>query len=59
MQGKVKWFNSKEGFGFILGEDMMDYFVHFREFAADLRNVGTGLTELQTEDMVEFTPSVN
>ena len=25
----VKWFNEKKGFGFILGEDGKDYFLHF------------------------------
>ena len=29
MKGKVKNFNSKRGFGFILGEDNQDYFFHY------------------------------
>ncbi len=29
MEGTVKWFNVKKGFGFIKGEDDEDYFVHF------------------------------
>ncbi|WP_068267952.1 cold-shock protein [Caviibacter abscessus] len=29
MKGTVKWFNEKKGFGFILGEDGKDYFLHF------------------------------
>jgi len=28
MEGKVKWYNVKKGFGFIQGEDGQDYFVH-------------------------------
>ena len=29
MNGVVKWFNNRKGFGFITGEDGTDYFVHF------------------------------
>ncbi|HHD16607.1 MAG TPA: cold shock domain-containing protein [Euryarchaeota archaeon] len=28
MKGTVKFFNQKKGFGFIAGEDGVDYFVH-------------------------------
>lgn len=28
MKGKVKFFNSEKRFGFIIGEDDKDYFVH-------------------------------
>jgi CspA family cold shock protein len=28
MKGKVKWYNIKMGYGFILGEDGKDVFVH-------------------------------
>lgn len=26
--GTVKWFNPRRGYGFLTGEDEMDYFVH-------------------------------
>ena len=29
MEGKIKWYNPKNGYGFIAGEDGADYFVHF------------------------------
>lgn len=29
MEGVVKWYNVKKGYGFVKGEDGKDYFVHF------------------------------
>jgi len=34
-QGTVKWFNDSKGFGFISGEDGIDYFVHHTSIQGD------------------------
>lgn len=48
VKGKVKWFNSKKGFGFITPESGEDVFVHFSEIQAD------GFRNLEEGDAVEF-----
>lgn len=30
MEGTVKWFDDSKGYGFILGEDKNEYFVHWK-----------------------------
>lgn len=35
MNGTVKWFDVRKGFGFISDEDGMDYLVHFSEIRGD------------------------
>jgi len=34
-QGKVKWFDAKKGFGFIVTSDGKDVFVHFSNISSD------------------------
>ena len=46
MEGTVKFFNRKKGFGFVHGDDEQDYFVHFT-------NVAKG-TFLRDNDRVSF-----
>lgn len=47
-KGIVKWFNNEKGFGFITGEDTVDYFVHFSGIA------GEGFKKLEEGDAVSF-----
>lgn len=35
LNGSVKWFDVRKGFGFISDEDGMDYFVHFSEIQGE------------------------
>jgi len=34
-KGKVKWFDAKKGFGFIVSDDGKDVFVHFSDIASE------------------------
>ncbi|MCH7322639.1 cold-shock protein [Solibacillus sp. MA9] len=47
-QGKVKWFNSEKGFGFIEIEGENDVFVHFSAIQ------GEGFKTLEEAQQVEF-----
>ena len=46
--GTVKWFDSKKGYGFILGDAGKDIFVHYSSIAGD------GFRSLKDGDQVEF-----
>lgn len=48
MIGKVKWFDSKKGYGFIICEDGKEVFVHFSGIVAD------GFRSLSENQKVEF-----
>ena len=48
MTGKVKWFDSKKGYGFITGENGKEIFVHFSGIVTD------GFNSLNEGQPVEF-----
>lgn len=48
MQGRVKWFDAKKGYGFIAGEDGKDYFVYWSEIQMP------GYKALETDQEVVF-----
>lgn len=48
MQGKVKWFNQEKGFGFIVGDDNKEYFVHYSQIQIE------GFKTLEENCQVEF-----
>jgi CspA family cold shock protein len=48
VQGTVKWFNDKKGYGFITAEDGKDLFVHYNAIE------GQGFRSLQEGDRVSF-----
>ncbi|MCZ4244044.1 cold-shock protein [Pedobacter punctiformis] len=45
--GKVKWFNTQKGFGFIVQEDNKDLFVHFKDVLG-------GIEGIKENDEVEY-----
>lgn len=52
-KGTVKWFNPKKGFGFLVGEDNKDYFVHYSSIVKD------GFKSLDEGQEVTFDLSTN
>ena len=48
MEGTVKWFNARKGYGFINGSDGTDYFAHFQEIQIE------GFKTLQEGEAVTF-----
>jgi len=50
MKGKIKWYNARKGFGFILGEDGKDIFVHRSEIPDGVYLNEEDPVEYDTED---------
>ncbi|MBN2047134.1 MAG: cold-shock protein [Anaerolineaceae bacterium] len=51
IQGRVKWFNSEKGYGFISVDGSNDVFVHYTAIESD------GFRTLTENQLVEFTIS--
>ena len=51
MIGKVKFFNEEKGFGFIIGDEEKEYFVHISQIENN--------EQLKADDSVSFTPGRN
>lgn len=48
VSGRVKWFNEKKGFGFIVNSEGEDIFVHYKDIQ------GVGFKTLHENDSVTF-----
>ena len=48
IQGEVKWFDPKKGYGFIVGPEQQDVFVHFSQI------LGDGFRSLKDGEKVEY-----
>jgi CspA family cold shock protein len=48
MEGTVKWFNARKGYGFIIGQDGTEYFVHYTGL--------DGIKFVRENDKVSFEP---
>ena len=48
VQGKVKWFDPKKGYGFIVGPEGQDVFVHYSQIQGD------GFKSLKDGEDVEY-----
>lgn len=51
MKGKVKWFNSNKGYGFIVTEDNKEFFAHWKSIVSKTPNE---LKTLEQNEKVEF-----
>ncbi|MCD4818626.1 MAG: cold shock domain-containing protein [Candidatus Cloacimonetes bacterium] len=51
MKGRVKWFNTTKGYGFIISEEGSEFFVHWRSIVTTSDN---NLKTLEDDEDVQF-----
>ena len=47
-KGKLKWFNDRKGFGFLINDNGEDAFVHYSQIKKD------GFKTLKEDDIIEY-----
>jgi len=47
-KGKLKWFNDRKGFGFLINDNGEDVFVHYSQIKKD------GFKTLKENDIIEY-----
>jgi CspA family cold shock protein len=55
MKGYVRWWLKDRGFGFLRGDDGLDYFVHY----SNIEKNASGRSDLTPNDLVEFESEKN
>ena len=59
MQGTVKWFNDRKGYGFIQADDNQDVFVHRNALPADLYITEGDQVQFDIEKTDRGTQAIN
>ena len=59
MKGTIKWYNTRKGYGFILGEDGKDIFLHRTSVSSDMHLKEGDKVEYELEDTERGPKAVN